>query len=485
MNTPIRVAKAIVADWRIQLLAILLLGIGYFLTATAPAIGVGEAYVSLALQAAWVWFFAGMIRNCLVPCWRRFRFRLFMFAVTNATIGAAIFFSWAVNASKEHFDFDEVVGDCGMLPSMPVTSRQLSTAGEAKDLDGEALLAAIVKPDASIALRVDTGVPRSLDRFFGQKRVLLLRHLASSAEWRLTRAVDDYAVNEPMIRRCSDEIPRRSLVAAVGRRGILDCGGHDNDRLVAYRRFVGVQGEWHDDAYGFYDCRRLADDEMGGPYIRLLLGLEISPLVTAQVKSVTRALVGTGTVELQQSQNDCLSRVSLVLESSAGIMLETYQASSKPCGNLAAAALPLLEREFEALLKSQAAKAQGFDLALMPPESSRQGKADLWLERERVDGVYQMYAYVNPAQPGYVYLKAFEARTNRALSQRSLHESSLEYVGWSNRSDQLFFCNSQIIIYERGRTHYPARFELWFVPEAGGPEQLIASRVFAIQGSGR
>ena len=98
-------------------------------------------------------------------------------------------------------------------------------------------------------------------------------------------------------------------------------------------------------------------------------------------------------------------------------------------------------------------------------------------------GIYDVYGFLNPGEPGYLYLKAFEVTRGTALSAERLKQDSLEYVGWSDNPDEQFFWNAHIMIGEGDwGTYYPARFEVWFVPASGAPERKLMDKVYRIEG---
>jgi hypothetical protein len=98
-------------------------------------------------------------------------------------------------------------------------------------------------------------------------------------------------------------------------------------------------------------------------------------------------------------------------------------------------------------------------------------------------GIYSVCAYVNPGESGYAYLKVFEATKNTPLSTSRIPERSTEFIGWSDNPTEEFFYNSEITVYEGDwGVYYPARFELWFVPDSGKPERKLVEKVFKIEG---
>jgi hypothetical protein len=82
-----------------------------------------------------------------------------------------------------------------------------------------------------------------------------------------------------------------------------------------------------------------------------------------------------------------------------------------------------------------------------------------------------------------IYLKAYEITNENRLSASDFKKYSNEWIGWSDDPSQLFFSNTHFTIYEGdwGKP-YAARFEVWFVPDSGGPERKMIEKNFKIEG---
>ena len=101
-------------------------------------------------------------------------------------------------------------------------------------------------------------------------------------------------------------------------------------------------------------------------------------------------------------------------------------------------------------------------------------------------GIYNVFAWVNENEPGYVYLRVFSVDTGERLSERDITQDSNELIGWSEDPGMLFFYNSEVMVGEGGfDTHYDARFELWFHPSDGGPERKLLETTRNITGWNR
>lgn len=121
--------------------------------------------------------------------------------------------------------------------------------------------------------------------------------------------------------------------------------------------------------------------------------------------------------------------------------------------------------------------------ALLPHDSIRTGRPSLELRHSFQPGIYDADVWINPGEPGMVYLQAYEATQGTPLSANRLKETSNEWIGWSANPEELFLSNTHITIYEGdwGKP-YAARFEVWFVPDSGAPERKLLEKVFQIEG---
>lgn len=281
-----------------------------------------------------------------------------------------------------------------------------------------------------------------LNMFSGDKRNLLLRHLASSAKWYLTK---------------------------------------ENGKLYAYRRFFKIGDRWQIFLNGFCSCHDIDPFQDESCQIRILLGID-GPLLTRSMEhSITKAKVGSGTVALKVDKSLNQGYVSYLVVTSQGPSVEIFEEADTRQRPFTPLALSFLEKELKALFESSDAREKGFDAKLMPPESVINGAPEIYITGR--GGIYNVYAYVNPGEPGYAYLKVFEETRNTPLSEILIVRNSTEYIGWSENTDEKFFYNTMVRVYEGSNgIYYPARLELWFVPESGKPERKLIEKVFKIEG---
>jgi len=293
---------------------------------------------------------------------------------------------------------------------------------------------------------IDTNIP-VLDEFVGDKRTLLMRHLATSAKWCLRR---------------------------------------ERGKVYAFRRFVTGKGRWETSLNGNYtdfDWERFGRDRVSFQ-VKVVIGIDGQ--VTRQTPIIKPVVTDTGSGKVAISAQDAPAwpgnETHLVLRS-AGPTVEILEIAETMMRPFTMLVLEQIQSELKALLNSGTAREKGYDPSLMPPHSIYRGKPDICLRDGMQGGIYLVDAYVNPGESGYTYLKVFEATANTRLSQNRITQYSTEYVGWSDDPEELFFYHTLITVYEGDwGVYYPARFELWLVPDSGGPERKLVEEIFRIEG---
>lgn len=349
-------------------------------------------------------------------------------------------FLMARGPDSDNFGKDLVIPE-GLRMEEPRAYR-LENAQPAIDKEGAAMVDIYAHPEKwPKGSGIDTNVA-VLDKFSGDNRRLLMRHLATSAEWFLSQ---------------------------------------ENGRPVAYRRFVTQNGRWENTLHGYYSSYAFGD--FSGEQFQFYIGLDIDGFGFGARRRAdsTFLKVGLGEAALKVKKSINPGYDSYLILESKGPAVEIFEEAKTLQRPLTQLALSAIEEELKALLVSEQARQEGFDPALMPPESIKKGEPEIYITGQL--GIYLIYAYINSGEPGYVYLKAFEETRDTPLSTDRIPDRSLEYTGWSSDPGEQFFYNTQITIYEGDwGTHYPARFELWFVPESGAFERKLIEKVFKIEG---
>lgn len=159
------------------------------------------------------------------------------------------------------------------------------------------------------------------------------------------------------------------------------------------------------------------------------------------------------------------------------LLVETW---AEKAPGLRLAMLEFLEAEMGTLNKTEQASVHQ---QMLEQSYVRRGEGSFELFNSFQPGIYDSHLWVNPGEPGMIYLKAFEITQGTALSTSRLPGSTSEWIGWSDDSEELFFSNSHFTIYEGDwGDPYAARFEVWFAPEAGGPERKLMEKNYIIEG---
>ncbi|OGC23639.1 hypothetical protein A2310_00915 [candidate division WOR-1 bacterium RIFOXYB2_FULL_37_13] len=282
-----------------------------------------------------------------------------------------------------------------------------------------------------------------LDEFSTSKRDLLVRYLASSPQWLLTK---------------------------------------ERNELYAYRRFV-INKDWQSNLNGFYSSYdfNLWDQQQRFQF-RVILRIDgtkypfpfqdIGTFAKADDKEATLKMKEDGDEVSFQGINSCL-----ILKSKK-VVLEIFEQSLNYERPFTELALREIKQEFKNLLK-----AGKVDASILPKGAIKKGKPDISITDGDQGGIYMIKAHLNPNELGYVYAKVFESKSGRVLSASTITNESLEYIGWSKNKQEQFFYNTEITIYEGDWGDYrSARFELWFVPDSGTPERKLVEKNFKIEG---
>ena len=191
-------------------------------------------------------------------------------------------------------------------------------------------------------------------------------------------------------------------------------------------------------------------------------------------------------VSLTTQDNNGLSYSSCLIRCGEDALLKISEQSTGQERRMTEAALSQLEIEFKALLDRKE-----FVPSLLSPGSVKRDKPSLNLYGEH--GIYDSEAWINPGEPGIVYLKAYEITHNTPLfagllledtrTCTMLYQDSNERIGWSSDGQELFLSATHITMMPGGwGKPYAARFELWFKPDSGKQERELLTRNFIIEG---
>jgi len=301
-----------------------------------------------------------------------------------------------------------------------------------------------------------------------QKAILSALKAPSSGDSRITPAL-------PSLRKLANERPLliRYLASHPGWRVYEERGA-----MFATRRWQRG-GVWRMSLHGYYSSSGgdpWGDESLGYFQSRTTIGLDGKPWA-GNSRGGSRMDEGTNAyvVSLGKGNN---ADESYSLIDCGKLLIELFEQSNGPERRVTMAALTQLEAEF-----SRVVAAREWTRALLPLNATRSGKPTLDLFESFQPGIYDVEGWLNPGEPGVVYLRAYEVTKGTRLSADRLYEKSNERIGWSDTPSELFLYNSHITIYEGDWGQpYAARFEVWFKPDGGGAERKLFERVFKVEG---
>jgi len=100
-------------------------------------------------------------------------------------------------------------------------------------------------------------------------------------------------------------------------------------------------------------------------------------------------------------------------------------------------------------------------------------------------GIYEVSGYVNAGKRGFIYVEAFNDLTGDKVMLADDEERTNEFVGWSDVPREEFYFNVEAMCKVGDwENEYPATFEVWFKPDDGSGERLLAKsrrRIFGWQ----
>jgi len=276
------------------------------------------------------------------------------------------------------------------------------------------------------------------------------------------------------LNKTAPEIFRQFLAANPAWRVFKERGN-----VFATRRWM-IGSNWQYNLHGYYTRSAIdAWAKTGVPNFqsRFTLGFSGKPWAGASTDSTqmdagqTRSMILTN--ENQMYESHCIIK-------GEELFVEVFEQSEARERRLSKAALSHIEKELSSL--GEAPTRESIRTAL-PSGSIRTGAPVLELSSSFQPGIYNSAIWVNPGEPGMLYLKAFEFTNGTPLSADRLKEMSNEWIGWSDDPKELFFSNTHFTIYEGdwGKP-YAARFEIWFTPDSGAADRKLLEKVYKIEG---
>jgi hypothetical protein len=243
----------------------------------------------------------------------------------------------------------------------------------------------------------------------------------------------------------------------------------EKGRRYAARRFLSAADTWEttlNDYSTFGRCQ-----------LRVLIGLDGPALADPWTRSgdatVTTPAVSDVTLKTARRTGENGWSSYLIVQGKQ-LAVEIFDEARSEDRSLTRAALQLVDNELRAFISGSATQRSA-------PRS--QAPFTLDLAQGMQGGIYVVSAQVNAGEPGYAHLQIYEHTRNTRLSAERVEQGSKQILGWSKRPEERFLYQVEITVYEGDwGVYYPARFELWFVPDSGAPARKLVQDVFRIEG---
>lgn len=281
----------------------------------------------------------------------------------------------------------------------------------------------------------------ALNEFATTNRARLIQHLSSSPKWHVTE---------------------------------------ERGKPYAYRRLT-VRGRWLNSLNGFYGSFDVASSHGSHFQTRIVIGFDgpvfVEPFERKGITTSARIGSGDTAVRVVDDKAADQGQESYFVLRSQRAVVEVFEQSRIAARPATRLALVEVRRELEAALTSNG-------LASTNSSAFAQlGEPSIALANGMQGGIYHVRAFVNPGEAGRAYLKVFEATRNTPLSTGRIPERSTVRIGWSANPRELFRYQCEMTVYEGDwGNYYPARFELWFIPDTGGSERKLVEKIFRIEG---
>lgn len=401
-----------------------LVGMGLLVLFGLTLIGIPSAAIWNLIRKRWV---KGLINLSVV----------FLVLIAAIPLVCSFLFIYRFLGPSEDGFADELTIPQNIEISEPLDGGEDSPGGPEDGFQAR-LLTALKEPgneDASISVKLP-----SLFRLHKNAPDALRRYLATSPSWRLFT---------------------------------------EKGSLFATRRWM-LGSNWRYTLHGYYSGFRLGFWSSAGiPNFQSRLTLGFAGKPWARFSGESTSIQHGQTKRLTISGGNRILSSHCVITSD-DLVVEVFEQSETRERRLTKASLLYIEEELRPL-----AKAPEFSTiqTMLPSGAIRHGQPTIVLRNSFQPGIYDSEIWVNPGEPGMIYLKAYEVTEETPLSVNELRKYANEWIGWSDDPSQLFFSNTHFTIYEGDWGEpYAARFEVWFVPDSGEPERKLMEKNFKIEG---
>jgi hypothetical protein len=303
-----------------------------------------------------------------------------------------------------------------------------------------------------------------------QARLLAALQTPGNGDPSVTVTVDSLAT----LQKVAPDVLLRYLATSPSWRVFKERGS-----VFATRRWM-IGSQWRYDLHGYYsrhDLNVWGHRDMPDFESRVTIGLSGKPWARVSRDSTLMKPDQTRHLTLSGSNSVLMSHCIITVED---LILEIFERSEDKERRLTKAVLKYIDKELRPLTESP----EWLTIRkILPTDGIKHGDPSLELRTSFQPGIYDSVIWVNPGEPGMLYLRAFEVTQRTALSVGELKKYSNEKVGWSDNTSELFFSNTVFTICEGdwGKP-YAARFEVWFVPDSGQPERKLIDKIFKIEG---
>lgn len=164
---------------------------------------------------------------------------------------------------------------------------------------------------------------------------------------------------------------------------------------------------------------------------------------------------------------------SQILIQEEGLAVEIWEFSGSANRRMTRAAIEAMEKEFAALR----ARIESGEFEAYIRTLGTVGEPRLVLRSNPPSqGFYGTQLFINPGEPGTVFLKAFRHPSGEPIFE---HDGVNERIGWSDDARIKFYANSDLPNRHTNQP-YEIRLEVWFAPDNGDKSRKLLERQFSL-----
>lgn len=261
----------------------------------------------------------------------------------------------------------------------------------------------------------------TLNLFSDEKnKELLLRHFASSVEWKVGRFNGNFRIDKAPL--CAVKKNIKGLTFETHMNGYMENPTEVVDAASIHFRFEKDENKWKTTEY--------------------------------KVGTINTLL----TIDSSKFSGD--RYFSAVLIKGRGVDIYLSETGKDKNREFTKKTIIELNDLMKKLLNSESVKLRGFDPELMP-----KGSFIISDEPEVVitgsGGHYNIKGYINPSEKGFIYARAYNPKTKEDLINEYFKQSSIEYTGWSDNPKEKFSFDIETSI-QSATLAQKAIVEIWF-----------------------